>query len=161
MLFSFLSDYSNYNMQICYHGIFAHWRPKILLTPAFLVTFKPAVLSRDLFPVVGNSRAWKQCSYSEEFTLRVSLPAGLQTLAPLPESWQHQRGGEGQRQPALWFGQHCQLRPAEQDGQAAARKPLQCPHHGELCCNYRWLLKIYVNCLVPESFFVSMCFHLS
>lgn len=66
------------------------------------------------------------------FGIHIYTPTGLQTLASLPESWQHQRCGKGQRQPAGRFGQHHQLRPPEQDGQAAARKTLQCPHHGEL-----------------------------
>lgn len=67
----------------------------------------------------------------------IRVCVGLQTLAPLPESWQHQCGGEGQRQAAVRYGQHHQLRPAEQDGQAAARRPLQRPHHGQLCaCTY-------------------------
>lgn len=90
---------------------------------------------------------------------------GLQTLAPLPESWQHQRGGEVQRQSALWFGQHRQLRPLEQDGQAAVRKPLQCSHHGELCGWAVWYLEMavssskytwYKSLLIPKSIFMSV-----
>ena len=93
---------------------------------------------------------WAVLFYSASLTWVSSMYVGLQTLAPLPESWQHQRGREGQRQSAVWFGQHHQLRPAEQDGQAEARKPFQCSHHGQLC---GWT--VYYFDMLPESLFTS------
>lgn len=103
----------------------------------------------------GKSAARAQLCYTE---CCFTLPAGLQTLAALCESWQHQRGGEGQRQPAVRFGQHRQLRPPEQSEQATPEEPLQCSHHGWLRSIFEWLLSSLshnggIICL-GESFFL-------